>query len=492
MSTPHPDAGGLTVGTRRKAKIVKFAVRLADLIGVLVVAAIAFLPLIRLALPIAPRRTGRRLLVIDSAYSAEVIKSRNLERFVTQRDLDGYFDTVYSVHPCVGADPTDRQIGRINQWELDRHNVFLESYLGRFHFLRILRLTNFLIAQLLLLRHLHRLVRREGIGLIQACDPHYLGLLARAIGHANRIPLVVLIQGNYDLMWRDSGLLAYPRLLRTRSIELSIARSNLRHADLVIGMNDNNLQYAIENGARPGRGVVMRYGQTIESIHFNDPAKRLPPDLSTEGVVPGRFVVHIGRLERVKLVDDAVRAFAITAQAHPDAVLLLVGDGTMKPALKQVAEDLGIGDRVRFLGNKDQHWLANMLPHAGVILSPLTGRALAEAVLSGTPTVAYDYEWQGELVIDGQTGRLVAHRNWQSMGRAAADLLNDPDEARRLGQAGRDLALCMMDPSSIQDALRRAYEGVLSSGTRIRRRTRLTGADDSAVKTDRGTAARHR
>jgi len=86
------------------------------------------------------------------------------------------------------------------------------------------------------------------------------------------------------------------------------------------------------------------------------------------------------------------------------------------------------------------------------------GRALVEACLAARPIVAYDYDWQREIIRHEMTGMLVSNGDWQKMCRAALWLLDHPASAQHLGKAARKSALEMMCPEKLLEAEVKAYE----------------------------------
>ena len=170
----------------------------------------------------------------------------------------------------------------------------------------------------------------------------------------------------------------------------------------------------------------------------------------------------IGRLQAVKFPDDAVRVLAgVTQQGH-DVKLFIAGDGDMRAELTELAESLGVGDRLVIGGNQNQHALAQLNAHCALVISPLTGRALSESALGGAPLVAYDLDWQGDLVCDGETGALVPFRDVTALTEAAAAMLSDPERARQLGQAARLRAMAMLDPEVLDAHERDTYARLLA------------------------------
>jgi glycosyltransferase involved in cell wall biosynthesis len=82
--------------------------------------------------------------------------------------------------------------------------------------------------------------------------------------------------------------------------------------------------------------------------------------------------------------------------------------------------------------------------------------------LAAPPVVAYDLDWQGDLVETGQTGELVPFRDMEAMAAAAVRLLRDPASARAMGAAIRKRALAMLDPAALNEHERSEYRKLLA------------------------------
>ena len=133
-----------------------------------------------------PEKVMRKLLVLDSSFTLEAIRERGLEHTVTCRDLGGFFEHVWSVHPFATLLTGPRWAkpwGPPRFIELAPSHTFVEGSVGRFRALRHLFAINFFISQVALFANLWRLCRREGIDVIRAGDPHYLGLFGLSLIH---------------------------------------------------------------------------------------------------------------------------------------------------------------------------------------------------------------------------------------------------------------------------------------------------------------------
>jgi glycosyltransferase involved in cell wall biosynthesis len=418
-------------------------------------------------------RPGRKLLVLDTSFTFEMICERGLLDSVTCRDLDGFFDHVWTVHPFASmltSDGWTSRYGRPVRHRVNPRHTFIEGKVGRVRLLARLFPINFLISQAGILLMLLRLIRRERIDVIRVGSPLYLGLLGWALSRLSGVPFVIRVGANNDKLYETTGQPAEPRLMRSRRIEKIVERFVFPRADLVAGANQNNLDFALANGARPERSTLFRYGNLIDKRHFVEPDRRgfEPAMLDEIGVAPKRFLIYVGRLTAAKHPDDVIRILAAMRDKGHGIKAVLAGDGPMRAELVELARELGVEDRVILAGNKPQDWLARVLPQAAVVISPLTGRALNEAALAGVPIVAYDLDWQGELVETGVTGELVPHRNWKAMAEAVHRFLADPAHALAMGRAVRRRALEMLDPAVLDQHERDQYSLLIARQGRDR------------------------
>jgi glycosyltransferase involved in cell wall biosynthesis len=148
--------------------------------------------------------------------------------------------------------------------------------------------------------------------------------------------------------------------------------------------------------------------------------------------VPGR-ALFLGRLAAQKRPDLALRALARV----PDAELEIANDGPDRAGLEQLAAELGIAGRVRFLGYRDD--VPALLARASCLLvtSDYEGASLVvpEAMAAGVPVVA-TRAGGVEEVLDG-AGVVVERGDVDGVADALARVLGDGGEAARLGEAGR-------------------------------------------------------
>lgn len=144
-----------------------------------------------------------------------------------------------------------------------------------------------------------------------------------------------------------------------------------------------------------------------------------------------RLIAHVSNFRPVKRVEDVVRVFERVSAKLP-ARLLLVGDGPERGRAQRVAEDLGVDDRVVFLGK--QQSVVEILSCADLFLLPSESEAFGlvalEAMACGVPVVATRVGGIPEVVSEPAAGRLTEVGDVEGMAEAALSLLADGEWAR--------------------------------------------------------------
>jgi len=166
----------------------------------------------------------------------------------------------------------------------------------------------------------------------------------------------------------------------------------------------------------------------------------------TSGEADDFVFLKIARLFHMKGHEFVLPAFAEVARQNPRAMLVLAGDGILRPKLEAEVRRLGIADRVRFLGLVPPDEIpgliaaADAVVHAG--LREGLARVLPQAGLCRRPVISFDVGGAREVVCDGRTGLLLSPPlRDEPIGRTVAQLADamnrlaaDPAAARRMGE----------------------------------------------------------
>jgi glycosyltransferase involved in cell wall biosynthesis len=159
------------------------------------------------------------------------------------------------------------------------------------------------------------------------------------------------------------------------------------------------------------------------------------------GITPQEnVIIVVANLILYKGHIDLLEAARKVLKHIPKALFLLVGeDRGIGENLKRISIDLGIGEKVRFLGLRDDIHQLLAASDLSVLSSHEEGfsNVILESMAAGLPIVATNVGGNSEAVVNGVTGWLVPPKNPDAMAEKIVDLLHDPQKARSWGKQGR-------------------------------------------------------
>jgi D-inositol-3-phosphate glycosyltransferase len=222
-------------------------------------------------------------------------------------------------------------------------------------------------------------------------------------------------------------------------------------------------------GANPNRVHVVAPGidlVTFQPLDRADARRKI-------GYGPGRLLLFVGRLERLKGVDVAIRALALLRdRAHDDVRLIVLGedvrdgDESEIERLKVVASAAGVRDRVDFLGSVAHHELPYFYAAADVCVMPSYsesfGLVALEAQACGRPVVASGVSGLRSVVRDEVSGYLIDDHDPAIYAERIGRLLADPELAQQMGRRGRLLAQ-RFSWTRTADRLGNLFEGAIET-----------------------------
>jgi glycosyltransferase involved in cell wall biosynthesis len=202
-------------------------------------------------------------------------------------------------------------------------------------------------------------------------------------------------------------------------------------------------------------------------------------------------IVFVGRTDRHKGADLAVRAFAQIAAQFPERELWLVGPqrelrdegrcyAHFADFVAHAIPDASVRARVRVLGAKTPKEVTALRQQAScvIVASRFETFCLAavEAMMAGCPLIAPDGSALPELIQDNVTGLLFSNDDAHDLARALRLALEQPELARRLGAAARDEALCRFAPHAVVEETLQFYAETVAQAPKEPRLTRALKA----------------
>jgi glycosyltransferase involved in cell wall biosynthesis len=241
------------------------------------------------------------------------------------------------------------------------------------------------------------------------------------------IPAIVHIHAN--LLERPGD---YPTWLHGMDLLLRSSTASC------LAVSDSAARSAIEVQGFPAQSVrVLPNAIDLERFHPPDPATYEAARRSL-GILDGDPVaLCVGRLFRVKGVDQLLEAWSLVKRRVPHGWLVIAGDGPERAELEARAEQLGAGGRLRFLGHRAD--VETVFKACDLLVVPSrseTGPLTAvEAMATGLPVVAFRVGGVGEFVRDGEQGILLSPGDVEGLADGMVRIMTDSSLRRRLGDA---------------------------------------------------------
>jgi glycosyltransferase involved in cell wall biosynthesis len=173
----------------------------------------------------------------------------------------------------------------------------------------------------------------------------------------------------------------------------------------------------------------------------------------------------VGRFEIAKDYPNMLRGFSRVRERFPRAVLLLVGRGSLQSETEQLAQSLGLGSGVRFLGVRDDVVQVMSAADGYVMSSAWEGMpmVLLEAAAAGLPIVTTRVGGNHEVVRDGESGFVVPPRDHEALGRAMLQLMELSETQRRsMGDRGREVIRAHYGLNRVVERWEELYRDVLA------------------------------
>lgn len=215
-------------------------------------------------------------------------------------------------------------------------------------------------------------------------------------------------------------------------------RSMSSASDSVVLVGEPLREHALAIGVHPDKIAVIPNGTDLPLIDSVSPVQR--------PLGESRVLLSVSNLVELKGIDVNLRALAALASRRPDLRwrYRIVGDGVAASSLRQLAVDLGISDRVVFVGRLDYGRTMQEMSTCDIFSLPSWGEAFGivylEAMARMRPAVGCFQNGAEDVITDGEDGCLVAPRNVENLSEVLERLLEDPRLCASLGAAARRTA----------------------------------------------------
>jgi glycogen synthase len=286
----------------------------------------------------------------------------------------------------------------------------------------------------------------------QGAQETALALLARRLARS-RSAVILDLHGDWRAPTRLYGSKAR-RFLDPLADRL--ARSALRRADAVRTISGYTTRLVRAEGIEP----AAEFPAFMDLEPFTAPPLAPLPD--------ARRALFVGVLERYKAFDVLADAWRRVAGVVPDAVLQIVGQGTLAPLARQLVDELP--GRVEWTPSLTAEEVAAALDASTLLVLPSRsegmGRVVVEAAARGRSVVASRVGGIPDVVVNGETGLLVPPADVGALADALSRVLSDAALAERLGASARiRVEQWLATPEEYALRVRELVDDVVASGT---------------------------
>ncbi len=226
-----------------------------------------------------------------------------------------------------------------------------------------------------------------------------------------------------------------------------------------IGISESITRFSVEvEGAPPDKMHTIHYGLETDTQPLGRHQAQTATIAELSLPAGSTLIGMVCRLTEQKGVRYAIEAFARVASEYPDTHLLIAGKGPLQTELEALASSLS--NRVHFLGWRND--VQTLMAAFDIFLMPSLwegfGLVLLEAMAQQTPIIASWVSAIPEIVVDQETGLLVAPRDVEGLARALKQLLSDKPLRSHMGLMGRDRLEVHLDVQQMVDRIVARYE----------------------------------
>ncbi|XVQ12374.1 glycosyltransferase [Spirillospora sp. CA-255316] len=293
----------------------------------------------------------------------------------------------------------------------------------------------------------------------------------------------VLAEGRYDVVHTHSakggviGRIAaaragVPRIVHTwhgfpfnefqswprRAAYIRLERIAARRTDAFLAIGSETVTTALRLGLATPERIRLSWPAVDVDAYAAAPGSRAQARRRLDLPLGVKVVGSIGRLTYQKGPEIFARALA---RLPEDVFGLWVGGGAMAGELEKLTARLGIADRMRWLGHRDD--VAQVMPAFDVLAMASRWEGLpcvlVEAIGAGIPLVATAVPSNQDLVLSGETGLLVPPQDPAGLAAAIGHLLDHPAEAARMAGRARERVGDWFSPGYLGAVLNETYRG---------------------------------
>jgi len=247
---------------------------------------------------------------------------------------------------------------------------------------------------------------------------------------------------------------------------IAIEKSAAKRTDFFISVANAMTAQATAVGIGKPEQYVTAYS-AIEEDDFLEPISeerkrdfRQKYEISKDSIV----LVTIARLFMLKGHEYIIESAKQLSKRFEKCIWLFIGDGNLSDHFKQQVCQFGLAEKVKFTGLLPPSQIPLAIQSSDILvhcsLREGLARTLPQAMLCRKPAVSFDVDGARE-VVNENTGRLIEPKNVEQLTKACAELIEDEDLRKKLGENGRESVKEKFAPETMVDTIETVYENLL-------------------------------
>jgi glycosyltransferase involved in cell wall biosynthesis len=213
----------------------------------------------------------------------------------------------------------------------------------------------------------------------------------------------------------------------------------LRKADLITTDSNSAIRTILGFGVDEEKVKLIVHGVDLRLFHPIENKEDLKEELCVKQNY--HVVISTRNLQPAYDVGTLIKAIPHIINECPNTYFLIVGDGTLRRQLEELAYRLGVAENVRFVGSVSNREMPKFLGVSDIFvstsLSDTRSISLLEAMANGLPVVVTDLDGNKECVKEGVNGFLFSKGDFKALAEKIVYLLRDEDTRRRFGAISR-------------------------------------------------------
>ncbi|WP_394171937.1 glycosyltransferase family 4 protein [Thalassotalea litorea] len=222
-------------------------------------------------------------------------------------------------------------------------------------------------------------------------------------------------------------LIGCPFFIKVHGSDVNDFANDKRRAKQIVWAANRAAGVFVVSDALRNRLILLGVAEDKLHLIYNGVDNTLFFPTKAQPLNPAKRLLYVGNLKANKGVMELIQSFIALLKHHPDAELVIAGQGAMEPAMKQLLEQANVQNKVTFLGSIAHSQVADEIRRARVVVLPSYAEGvpniLLEAMACGKPVVATEVGGIPEIVTD-ETSILVPAKTVKPLTSALDDALN--------------------------------------------------------------------